>query len=154
MDEPRLFEWYADVNVKGDMQWTPLHFASSHGHLEAVERKANVNAQVRDHGTPMHLAARRGHIEIVRMLLQNEADVHIQGMTAGRRSRPLMPLGIATLHSYCWIMAPRLIRRCGTYGITCPCRRPCTQGSVCRSLLQKQDLYHVNPSSGAAEYSF
>ena len=51
----------ADVNVKGDMQWTPLHFASSHGHLEVVkllvERKANVNAQVRDHGTPMHLAA-------------------------------------------------------------------------------------------------
>jgi ankyrin repeat protein len=27
----------------------------------------------------MHLAARRGHIEIVRVLLQNEADVHIRG---------------------------------------------------------------------------
>jgi ankyrin repeat protein len=85
----------ANVNVKGDMQWKPLHFASSHGHLEVVklfvERKANVSAQVRDHVTTALPCTSRRDGDTSRLCeccFKIKQTCTSGEMTVGRRSRP------------------------------------------------------------------
>ena len=52
---------------------TPLHYASSCGHLEVVklllERGARCNVQSKDGRSPLHLAVAQSHLEVVEALL-------------------------------------------------------------------------------------
>ncbi|KAI5824976.1 ankyrin, partial [Schizophyllum commune Tattone D] len=59
--------------------WSPLHTASSLGHVAVVQllvaRGANVSITLDDGRTPLHLAAECGHSTIARLLLGGGADV-------------------------------------------------------------------------------
>ena len=75
-----VFEQGADVNDDDHNNQTPLHHASSHGHLDIVkflvEQGSNENAYDCHHMTPLHYAAWQGHIEIVKYLVDKCADVN------------------------------------------------------------------------------
>ena len=68
------------VNKSDDQGWTPLHKASSSGHLEVVKTllTAKTDASKRtDCGwTPLHEASSSGHLEVVTTLLVAKADVN------------------------------------------------------------------------------
>jgi ankyrin repeat protein len=57
----------AEVNAKGSLDATPLHFAVSRAHKDVVElllaNKAQVNAKTIDGETPLHLAAGSGQVQ-------------------------------------------------------------------------------------------
>ena len=60
--------------------WTPLHLASSLGHIEVAKilikvGKADVNNLLEKYGTPLHCAARSGRAQIVSYLLMSKASV-------------------------------------------------------------------------------
>ena len=94
----------------------------------AQGQRERTGQRSRHHGTPMHLAARRGHIEIVRVLLQNEADVHIRGDDG----RTVLEIAVASGHRNIEKLTTvgkwrqRLIGRWSMYGITWPS----TQGPI------------------------
>jgi ankyrin repeat protein len=72
-------EYSQDVNACGlHKMSTPLHWASSKGHVEVVryllEHGANVTAQSQDGSMPLHWASQKGHIQVIRTLLQHKAD--------------------------------------------------------------------------------
>lgn len=56
----------ADVNVKNNEQWTPLHAASYFGYLDVVQllldRRADVNAKNNYGNGPIHLASDAGKL--------------------------------------------------------------------------------------------
>jgi Ankyrin repeats (3 copies) len=69
-------------NFPGDA--TPLHLASSLGHMKAtrmlIEHGANATAQNKEGETSLHLALRNGQAEVARMLIENGAGVAGQNM--------------------------------------------------------------------------
>lgn len=69
-----------DMNQGDDHQFSPLHWASKHGHIKIVElligRGARVNTTNMGDDTPLHLASAHGHLEVVQLLLRNRADVN------------------------------------------------------------------------------
>ena len=80
-----------DVDLRGEIGYTPLMFAAREGKLEAVklliEHKGRIG-QANDFGlTALHFACGKGHAEIAALLLDNGA-----GMTASDKSgqSPLM----------------------------------------------------------------
>lgn len=82
----RLIERDADVNKPG---WAPLHYASTHGHLEIMalllEHHAFIDAQSPNGTTPLMMAAMYGTPEAVKLLLDAGADTQMKnqlGMTA------------------------------------------------------------------------
>jgi len=68
------------VNVRGDMEWTPLHHASLYNHKEIAEllidNGADVNAKAYDGKTPLHHATKDHEIEIAKLLISKGADVN------------------------------------------------------------------------------
>lgn len=79
----------ADVNIRNEVQCTPLHYAAEHGHLIVAElliaKGADVNAKTLNNVTPLHMAARRGHYNVVDLLVEKGADINAateKGQTA------------------------------------------------------------------------
>jgi ankyrin repeat protein len=79
----RLLRAGADVNVKGDLDKTPLHQASANGNLpvvnELLEHGADVNAKDVDGDTPLHYACWNGHSAVIIELLCQGADMEAKG---------------------------------------------------------------------------
>ncbi len=76
-----LLENNADIEVKYPNTYTPLMWASEHGHTDIVEfliaKKARVNFY--EYGyTALLFACENGHTEIVKILLKNKARVNFQ----------------------------------------------------------------------------
>ncbi|XP_031548747.1 ankyrin repeat and SAM domain-containing protein 1A-like [Actinia tenebrosa] len=75
-------------NFQDEMGYTPLHYASLHGHRSAVELllKYDASALIPDHSGnyPLHLAAFNGHADVCRILINSgpsRADVNEQNGT-------------------------------------------------------------------------
>ena len=70
----------ANVNVKNEDEWTPLHDAASKEVAELLIAKgADMDAKDKDNWTPLHKAAFGGHMEIVELLIAEGADVNAKG---------------------------------------------------------------------------
>ncbi|EEQ85819.2 ankyrin repeat-containing protein [Blastomyces dermatitidis ER-3] len=77
-----LAECGADLRAKHQMGWTALHFASSAGENDIVNRLAlglNINERCLCGGTPLWVATRKGHVSTVHPLLSRGADADISG---------------------------------------------------------------------------
>ena len=79
----------ADLNAQstGYPSGTPLHGASSSGHLGVVEYLVNNRAEinVKDNSfdfTPLHIASQNGHLNVVQYLVNQRADINSK---AGRK---------------------------------------------------------------------
>jgi hypothetical protein len=70
-----------DVNAKCGRRGTPLHAASSMGHLDTarvlLDHGADVNAKYEDQGTPLCAAYDGKHLEVMRLLLEHGADTDV-----------------------------------------------------------------------------
>jgi len=81
----RLLDAGANVNERGDSEYTSLHQSASNGHLDVVQllmvRKAEVNALTSRHWTPLYLAVRKNHMPVVEALVQGRADVDAAAST-------------------------------------------------------------------------
>jgi len=76
-----LIERGANVNLKGEAWYGPLHAAAMGGHVEIVklllEHGADVN--IFSHNKPLHDAAMNGHIEVAEILIAYGADMNAKG---------------------------------------------------------------------------
>ena len=70
----------ADVNSKGDNDWTSLHFACLNGNTQLVSlllfNEANIDAETTLKFTPLIIACQKGHEEIVQVLINSGADIN------------------------------------------------------------------------------
>ena len=74
----------ANVNAVSQDGWWPLGLAVNRGHLEMVSRLLAAGAQVdrpdkATRLTPLHAAALKGYGKICALLIENGADVNVQG---------------------------------------------------------------------------
>lgn len=80
----RLIKDGADVNVRTQRGWTPLHRAVVSNKLEIVkvlvQANADVNAQAHDGRTPLHmcLLAASGNLDLITYLVESGADPTVQ----------------------------------------------------------------------------
>ena len=67
-------------STRDDGRPTPLHLASSGGHIDTVrlliEHAADVNAQDERNSTPLHFASSKGQTETVQLLIDRGGDIH------------------------------------------------------------------------------
>ena len=72
-----LLEHGADINVRSQDGWTPLHVASHYGALEAVclllEHGADVDAKRNDGMTALQVAVQKEHDKVVELLREHRA---------------------------------------------------------------------------------
>ena len=75
-----LLELGANVNVTGNFDYEPLHYAAQDGHIEVtkvlLQNGADINAYNSNSKTPLYLAVEKEQLEIIKLLLQNGADVN------------------------------------------------------------------------------
>jgi pectate lyase len=104
-----FFEHESDVDVKDELNWTPLYWAVSIGQRDVVKfliaKGARVNATTYDRRTPLHQAAQSGDKETVAILISNGADVNSED------KRGLTPLSIAKRNGHTPIV--ELLRKHG-----------------------------------------
>jgi len=78
----RLIADGADLNARGPMGYTALHWAGIRGHWEIfselVEAGAPVNAVGRDGGTPLHWACHHDRPDMIALLLDAGAEINVQ----------------------------------------------------------------------------
>jgi len=74
----------ADVNAKGENNWTALHFACLTGNYDFVNllffNEASADAETTLKFTPLHVAAQKGHSEIVQLLINTGADINAKDL--------------------------------------------------------------------------
>jgi len=74
----------AQVNSKGEEDWTALHMAASHNCLEVCEvlihtsEEIDLNALSSSGQTPLHIAADRGFLEVAELLVKVGSQVNLQ----------------------------------------------------------------------------
>jgi ankyrin repeat protein len=88
----RLVSVGADVNAKGDGNWTPLHEASLKGHLqvaiELIGHGADIEAKDIQGDTPLHFACYAGHLAVIIELIgSNDSDSATTSILGKRTSR-------------------------------------------------------------------
>lgn len=80
-----LLEGGADVGLQDNAGQSPLHLASSRGHVNVVRvllaGGADALAQDKDGRTPFRYAVSKGHLHVTRVLLQHNAYCAIHTMT-------------------------------------------------------------------------
>ncbi|MHB9147566.1 MAG: ankyrin repeat domain-containing protein [Candidatus Amoebophilus sp.] len=78
-----LVEKGADLNAKGNRDYTPLHYACRKGNLEIVkyllEQGADIQAKNMWNDTALHYACEKGNLEVVKYLLEQGADIQAKG---------------------------------------------------------------------------
>jgi ankyrin repeat protein len=99
----------AEVNVKSNFGWTPLHFAADHKDVAELllAHKADVNAKDIFGETPLHGEAMSGCKAVVKLLLANKADVN------ARDKHGDTPLHVASASKLCGKDVVELLRQHG-----------------------------------------
>lgn len=97
----------ADPNVCASNGWTPVFFAASNGHAQALEVLCNaddvdIDAWDVDRATPLYYAAACGKPEVCQMLLEFGANVN--AITVGDRMTPLMAAARAGHAAACMVL--------------------------------------------------
>jgi ankyrin repeat protein len=81
--------------------WTPLHYASSRGHLEVAQfllaNGAIVDSMSPGNTTPLMMAVQSGNEQLVKLLLDKGADIQL------RNTNGLTALDIAVIYEKPWI---------------------------------------------------
>ena len=81
-----LLDWKADVDVKDGDDWTPLHLAACHGHLEVgkllIARNATWRSKNKDGKTPFELTFDSRHAGVAHAL-QQVAQARSQRLQTG-----------------------------------------------------------------------
>ncbi len=89
----------ANVDVRDNNNWTPLHYAAEKGYAELVnillQNRVSINVENNGKATPLHFAARNGHIKVVEALLISRAMVN-----ATTQNNNWTPLHFATKHNH------------------------------------------------------
>ena len=82
LDKKKYGTAVADINIKGEDGFTPLHFAASEGHIEvtmALVRMGAITDTVSlSLRTPIHVACIRGYTEIILILIQAKSNINLQ----------------------------------------------------------------------------
>ena len=82
--------------------WTPLHYASSRGHLEVAEfliaNGAIVDSMSPGNTTPLMMAVQSGNEQLIKLLLDKGADLQI------RNTNGLTAIDIAVIYDKSWIV--------------------------------------------------
>ncbi|MCX5857216.1 MAG: ankyrin repeat domain-containing protein [Deltaproteobacteria bacterium] len=91
-----LIDKGADVNEKGQDNFTPLHWAAYYGKTEMVKillsKGAQANAGSTSYGTPLIIAAQYGFTDTVKVLVEKGADVNMTD-GAGRTALSYAEIG-------------------------------------------------------------
>ena len=79
------------VNVKDNINFTPLMCASFSGNLKIVKKlvkmdKIQINARSRNSKTALIIAATRGHLNIVKLLLETGANPNLKQFSKSKKS--------------------------------------------------------------------
>ena len=73
-------ELKADVNFKGENDWTPLHFVCLNGNMRLVNyfiyNGANVDSETTLQFTPLIIACQKGFEEIAHILINSGSDIN------------------------------------------------------------------------------
>jgi ankyrin repeat protein len=102
----RLLSVGADVNVKDDNGWTPLHWASNQGHVqvfkELVDHGADIDAEDPDGWTPLHWACFKSNVALVNELLSRGANTEAKANARGQKHNT--PLHWASMYDHLTIV--------------------------------------------------
>jgi ankyrin repeat protein len=102
----------ADVNLKNQEGWTPLHIAAKEGHVDIaallIKNRAEVNERINSRDdpsglTPLHIAAYSNHVDVVELLIGAGAQINVHGTyghtpleyAAGRGDKDIVELLLA-----------------------------------------------------------